>query len=352
MSTTSNTSKTSGGTVRVLVVGATGQQGSAVVEALKEKRLKNRYNEKIEIYAVSRDVNSKKSEELRAQDVKMVEGDISKVESFAKILENIKPDRIFFVTTPYIKGGSVSKEQQDGFAVVDAITKYCKTNTGNKPYVVFSSVGDAERLKDIPHFGSKFEIEKYLKKNSQNNTLYDYYVIRPVFFMDNFKNFSRPAYGKFSGLLQPDTKMKMISTYDIGRAVATCMENPKDYKDGILELAADDKTMNEAAIIFSRVWNTNVQYKRIPWFQMFLVNIFVHEIAYMTRRLEEAQYCEEAMLASKKLNLNLLTLKEWTKREFKTNDDFYKKKSNTWLYSVIGITLIGGLGYYYYYYKK
>ena len=45
---------------------------------------------------------------------------------------------------------------------------------------VFSSVGGAERDTDIPHFDSKYEVEKRIRELDLPAT-----IIRPVFFMQN-----------------------------------------------------------------------------------------------------------------------------------------------------------------------
>ena len=81
-------------------------------------------------------------------------------------------DVIFFITTPFEKG--IEFEIQQGKIITD-IAKEVRVK-----HLVFNSVGSANLSTGIPHFDSKYEIEKYILSKDL-----PYTIVRPTYFMDN-----------------------------------------------------------------------------------------------------------------------------------------------------------------------
>ena len=113
---------------KILVVGATGQQGGAVVDALS--------GSDIEVFGLTRNTGSEKAKTLMAKGVKLITGDLTDKESLKAILGQF--DSIFLVTTPFEKG--VENEVIQGVNLIDAAIE------ADIDHIVFSSVADANIL--------------------------------------------------------------------------------------------------------------------------------------------------------------------------------------------------------------
>src|SRR5947209_18831672 len=77
------------------------------------------------------------------------------------------------MSTPF--GTDAATEAREGINVVRA------TSAVGVKHLVYSSVAGADRATGIPHFDSKFEVEKEIRKSGIPFT-----IVAPVFFMENF----------------------------------------------------------------------------------------------------------------------------------------------------------------------
>src|SRR5258708_24137864 len=77
------------------------------------------------------------------------------------------------MSTPF--GTSEQTETREGINIVRAAA------TASVKHLVYSSVAGADRDSGIPHFDSKFEVEKEIRRSGIPFT-----IIAPVFFMGNF----------------------------------------------------------------------------------------------------------------------------------------------------------------------
>jgi uncharacterized protein YbjT (DUF2867 family) len=117
-------------------------------------------------------------------------------------------------------------------------------------HFIYTSVGSANRDTRIPHFESKWEIERHIHQRGLPATIF-----RPVAFMDNFK-WQRPQIlnGSFSGTgLHPDKTNQWIAVHDIGWFVRLAFEHPEAYIGKSIDLAGDELTEPQVAEVFSRV---------------------------------------------------------------------------------------------------
>jgi uncharacterized protein YbjT (DUF2867 family) len=117
-------------------------------------------------------------------------------------------------------------------------------------HFVYTSVGGAEKNTGIPHFDSKWEIEKHLHALRVPTT-----VLRPVYFMDNL-NWTRPfiLQGAFNAIgLEHFTPMQMIAVDDIGALTALAFDHPAKYIGRSLEIAGDELTESQIADTLTRV---------------------------------------------------------------------------------------------------
>ncbi|KQY63083.1 MULTISPECIES: NmrA family NAD(P)-binding protein [Ensifer] len=129
----------------VVVTGATGQQGGAVAKNLLERGH--------EVRAVTRNTDSAKARKLANAGATLIRASLEDTATLTKALEGATS--LFVMTTPF-EGGPQAETRQ-GISAADAAKA-----TG--VHLVFNSVGSANRQTGVPHFDSKYEVEKHIAK--------------------------------------------------------------------------------------------------------------------------------------------------------------------------------------------
>jgi uncharacterized protein YbjT (DUF2867 family) len=144
----------------VVVTGSTGKQGGAVARGLLERGHKVR--------AVTRDPNSKQAKLLANAGAALVAASLGDAAGIKGALEGATS--LFAVTTPF---EGTDAEIRQGIAAADAAK-------AAGVHLVFTSVGSANQQTGIPHFDSKYEVEKHIAKVGVRAT-----ILAPVAFMEN-----------------------------------------------------------------------------------------------------------------------------------------------------------------------
>ncbi len=275
----------------ILVTGATGQQGGAVSRHL----LKDGW----EIRALVRDENKAAAIELKKAGAELIKGDMSDSESLNKAMEGVYG--VFSVQNFWEHG--YEGELKHGKAVADAAKK-----AGVKHFLM-SSVGGADRKTKLPHFDVKFEIEEYLKKLNLTFT-----ILRPVFFMENFTTWFKPAEAEgvytFAMAMKADTKLQMIATDDIGGIAAIVFDNPEIYAGKEIEIAGDDLSIPEVAAIYCKVTGRKAVFSELP---MDVLKSNSEEMAAMFQWFIDKGY-EADLNEVKKIYPSLTSFEEWMKK--------------------------------------
>src|SRR5215469_10428346 len=145
----------------VVVTGGTGKQGGAVVKSLLERGH--------EVRAVTRNTDSAKARELANAGVTLVRASLEDTAGLTKALEGATS--LFAMTTPF-EGGTQAETRQ-GISAADAAK-------AAGVHLVFNSVASANRQTGVPHFDSKYEVEKHIAKIGVRAT-----ILAPVSFMEN-----------------------------------------------------------------------------------------------------------------------------------------------------------------------
>ncbi|NYH55663.1 uncharacterized protein YbjT (DUF2867 family) [Nocardiopsis arvandica] len=234
----------SSGKMTVLVLGATGLQGGATARELLGRGHRVR--------VLTRTPESEAAKRLAAAGADVVRGDLDDTSSIIGAMTGV--DGVFSVQT-FMTSSGVDGEIRQGRAVARAALE---TGVG---HVVYSSVGGAERRSGIPHFESKWTIERFLRSLDVPTT-----VVRPTFFMDNFvQNGPRPAEGGkvVSLALRPSTRVQLIATQDIGVFAADAFEHPEGYLGTSVELAGDELTAAQIAQVFERVTGEPTRFEEL-----------------------------------------------------------------------------------------
>ncbi|MFH2005880.1 MAG: NmrA/HSCARG family protein [bacterium] len=230
--------------LNILVAGATGQQGGSVARAL----LDNGHH----VRALTRRIGSPAAQALKELGAELHEGDLSKKETLPSAFEGV--DAVFGVTTPFEAG--MEAETQQGVNLVDAAKE------AGIGHFVFSSVGKADKATGIPHFDSKYEVEKHLKASGV-----PYTIIAPVFFTENWLSpWFLPSIqeGNVALAMPGDRSLAHISVDDIGRFAALIFERRGEFLGKRFDIAGDDVSGVEVARRLSARTGKKLGYFEIP----------------------------------------------------------------------------------------
>jgi len=165
----------------LLITGATGKQGGAVIDALLKY-----YPDRFYILAVTRNALGPGAKRLleKSSAIRIVEGDLDDVPHIFAEGRRIAGQPIWGVYSVQVSMGkdvTVEREVRQGHALVDEAIK-----TGVEHFV-YSSVergGDVESWNNptpIPHFRSKYHIEHYLQRQAAKyEGKMGWTILRPV----------------------------------------------------------------------------------------------------------------------------------------------------------------------------
>jgi uncharacterized protein YbjT (DUF2867 family) len=225
----------------ILVTGATGKQGGAVLRHLRARGFPVR--------ALTRDPDKPAARAL-AGGVEVVRGDLENAPTVARALEGVYG--VFAVQTPF-EGGTEAEERQ-GKALASAAER------AQVSHFVYSSVGSADRHTGIPHFENKFRIEEHIRGLGL-----PYTILRPVFFMENLLGLTEAiAAGTLTLPLPVDRKLQMIAVDDIGAVAALALEHSGKWQGRTAELAGDELSTEEIAAVLSRLAGREVRAVEVP----------------------------------------------------------------------------------------
>ncbi len=228
----------------VLVTGITGQQGGHVARQLLRRGHCVR--------GLARDPHSPKLKTLGNEGVEVVPGSFDEPASVAKAAYGV--DAMFLMGTSFVAGPEA--ETRQGKAAVDA------AKAAGVPWLVYSSVGSANRHTAIPHFESKFAVEEHLQHSGV-----PWAVSAPTSFMENFlAPFQLPSLkqGKLAAGLSPDRPLQMVALEDLGGFVTHILENPTLFRGKRIDVASDELSETQVATILSELSGRKIDYQQIP----------------------------------------------------------------------------------------
>ena len=228
---------------RVLVVGATGKQGGAVAQRVLGAGMPVR--------ALTRNPDKPAARTLADRGAEVVAGDLGDADSVRRALAGVSA--VFCVTNFYEAG--YAGEVAQGELMVDLAA------AAGVGHFVFSSVCSADKNTGIPHFDSKYQVERHLAAGSVPFT-----VVRPVFLMENWE-LHREAIGGGSLVspLSPERPLQQVSVEDIGAFTLIALTQPDRWKGRSVDLAGDELSMTETTEVFARVTQRPVAMWQISW---------------------------------------------------------------------------------------
>lgn len=222
----------------ILVLGATGGQGGAVVRALQERN--------VMIRALVRRPDSPRAQALDADGVELVAGELDDRAALCSAMDGV--GAAFVVTTPFESG--TDAEVAQGRAILGA------AGDARLPHLVFSSVAGADADTGVPHFESKGVIEAELRASGLHHA-----VVAPAYFFDN-------ALGGHDDLLAGvlrlpiagDHRLQQLDRSDLAAVAAIGLTEPDRLAGRRVEVAGDAPTPEEMARALSDVLDREIRH--------------------------------------------------------------------------------------------
>lgn len=238
-------------TRRLLVTGATGKQGGALINALTSSLTISK-SPPFEIYAVTRNSTSQSAKRLAAKpNVTVIQANLSNPSAlFAQL-----PAPIWgLFAVPMMTSGHIREESEGKALTAVAVAAGVR-------HIVFTSTDRGGQLESegsptsVPHFASKFRIEEDIKATAaaKKDGSLTYTFLRPVAFFENLSNdFVGRCFPAMWRLNGADRPLQFVSTSDIGRiaAEAFAAHDSPEYKNKAISLADDSLTLDEAMDVF------------------------------------------------------------------------------------------------------
>lgn len=228
----------------IVVTGATGRQGGAVVRHLIQNNFPVR--------ALTRTPGSIPAQQLTAMGATLVKADMADLNSLQSAFKDCYG--VFSVQNYFEYGGE--KEVQYGKNMIDAAKKT------KVSHFIYSSVCNAGDSTKVPHFETKYAIEQCLKEAALPAT-----IVRPVKFMENYyipQVFKGILSGKLFDSIMAGKKHQLLAVDDVGALVTEAFQDPGKYLGQTIELASEELTNEEIAVTITEVLGKPVKFKRLP----------------------------------------------------------------------------------------
>jgi len=234
-------------TKKILVTGATGQQGGAVARHLLRQP-------GFSVRALTRNSAKPVARALAQAGAEIFQGNLDDPASVKQALQGAWGA---FSVQNFLETG-YDKEIRQGKALADA------AKAAGVQHFVYTSVVSADQKTGLPHFESKWQIEQHVHQCGL-----PYTILRPAFFMQNWHSFLREPIldGTLPLPLHPHTRLQQISVEDIGAFAALAFQNPSKSAGRTIELAGQELTVQQVAEVLTRVLGRNVNYVQVPWEQ-------------------------------------------------------------------------------------
>jgi uncharacterized protein YbjT (DUF2867 family) len=227
----------------ILVTGATGTQGGAVARELIQRGYRVR--------ALTRSPDKPAAQALAELGAGIVRGNFDDPASLDAAMDGAYG--VFAVTDFWEHG--YEKEVAHGRQLIDAALK------AGIDHFVFTSVAGADEATGIPHFDSKYDVERYLEDSGLA-----FSIVRPVSFMDGWRwERDRLMSGVFADPRDPAHEHQYIAARDIGFFVGEAFDQPEQWLGHTEDIAGDQLPLVELVKLFSAKLERPVRYAQIGW---------------------------------------------------------------------------------------
>ncbi|CAK5267062.1 unnamed protein product [Mycena citricolor] len=240
----------------VLVTGATGKQGQALIRALSS-------DPEFHVWALTRAPTSPTVTQLKTASphVTVVHGNLDTADSIRKIFDDAKASEfgglwgVFVVLAFPGLGANADGEERQGKTLADLSAEY------QVSCFVFSSVERGGEYNDdnaVLDRRAKVMIERHIKQLGNSKDL-PWTILRPGFFMENYDGtIGSIAVGVMKKGLKPDTTNQLVAVEDIGRVAAAVFKNPSEYRSKILVVSGEAATISQQLESYKKATRKNL----------------------------------------------------------------------------------------------
>ncbi|KAL4980418.1 hypothetical protein BDW66DRAFT_55035 [Aspergillus desertorum] len=239
------------------VFGATGNQGRSVINTVLADPV---LSQEFKIRGITRDASKPDAKALADKGVEVVSADMTSIPSLVQALSG--SHSVFLVTTPTFTENS-DLELTQGKNVADAAKQ------AGVQHLIFSSLlnvteSTSGRLKDVPHFDHKAQVEQYIRELGIPATF-----VLPGYFMSNyvFMGLLRKGEDGVYTLAYPVNEGSQFPLVDIeadfGKYVATALKNPSKTQGSRILAATDYYTPTQILKEFEEVTGHKTRFIQI-----------------------------------------------------------------------------------------
>ncbi len=276
---------------KILVTGATGQQGGSLARLLLQKKHK--------VYALTRNAQSSSAQDLRNRGANILKGDLDDSDSLEHAVKDV--ESVFLMGTPFEDG--TEGEIRRGKLMTDIAKK------NGIEHLVYSSVANADKNTGIPHFESKYKVEQHIKNLGIPHT-----IIGPTFFMENLLGPGLEQ-GQLALPLSPSTTLQQSALENIAEFSALVIERRKPFLGKRIDIASDEVTGEQATNILSNMLGSKIRYVPVPLEQVYQGN---EDMARMYEWYEKVGTgIDISALHQEYPEVKWLTFRDWAKLRLK-----------------------------------
>jgi uncharacterized protein YbjT (DUF2867 family) len=228
----------------VLVTGATGQQGGAVAEALLSRGHR--------VKALTRKPEGDAARRLASLGAEIVAGDLDNRAAIVKAARGV--DSVYLMGNSYEAGPEA--ETRQGIAAADAVKE------AGVGHLVYSSVASADKKTGVPHFESKYRVEKHVAGLG-----IPYTISAPVAFMENVVApwaKGSLAQGTHAFAMPARRALQLVALADIGAFAASLIERREPVFGKRFDIAGDEISGEEQAKVLAEALGRPVAFREVP----------------------------------------------------------------------------------------
>jgi uncharacterized protein YbjT (DUF2867 family) len=231
---------------KMLVLGATGQQGGATARALAADGW--------HVRALVRDKQSGKAQDLASLGVELVLGDFQDPTSIERAMKGVHGVFCALPSSADVQYGiSDEDEVRFGIAAIDSAKR------AGVQHLVYSSTIGASPDIGLGHYESKWQIEQYLRQSGV-----PFSIVRPAPFMELLLY---PQFGLRQGVVTffgaPEQIVQFIAVRDIGAIAAKLLVDPSRHLGITIDIASDALSGNDIAAKISQATARQVPYMQV-----------------------------------------------------------------------------------------
>ncbi|KAI1093238.1 NAD(P)-binding protein [Rostrohypoxylon terebratum] len=302
----------------LLILGATGNQGGAVIDALL-----SRARDPFTILAVTRDAKSPGAQRLaeKSPSIKLVQGNLNDVPSLFQEARKVHSQPIWGVYSVQISMGTGVTYEGEITQGKDLIDKSIKADVKHFVYGSVERGGDEaswDNPTPIPHFQSKYHIEQHLRDSTapgKPGESMGWTILRPVAFMDNLTpGFPTKVFVAALRNHLGNKPLQWVSPRDVGVFAMKAFTEPEKWNRRAVGLAGDQLSFEELSASFSRATGSPVPVTY--WFLGSVLTYLATELSLMIRWFASDGYNAD-IAARRKDHPEMLTMEKWLVKESK-----------------------------------